>query len=157
MLQAGPQPEPTSMHPGNSFWLPSALHAGALRQCPGRFGCPPLCMQALSGSVPVVSAALRSASRRSQAASRLMESVIISLNCFSICVRGGMSMERRMLKGTRSSAMRPSGVGTSSISVCSGISSRGTSCATRRSRVNSAVGLGMSSEHSWHTVLIADS
>ena len=52
MLQAGPQPEPTSMHPGNSFWLPSALHAGALRQCPGRFGCPPLCMQALSGSVP---------------------------------------------------------------------------------------------------------
>ena len=38
-----------------------------------------------------------------------MDNVIISLNCFSICVRGGMSMERRMLKGTRSSAMRPSG------------------------------------------------
>ena len=59
-----------------------------------------------------------------------MDSVIISLNCFSICVRGGMSMDLRMLKGMRSSAMRPSGVGTSSIRVCSGISRRGTSCTT---------------------------
>ena len=65
-----------------------------------------------------------------------MERVIISLNCFSIWVRGGMSMDLRMLKGMRSSAMRPSGVGTSSISVCSGISSRGTSCVQPQRPIN---------------------